>query len=283
MIHQLPNRISLVQTLDRLTPSFETIWRTMMDQECHRHCLWQEPFIQHLKTTGENAHLRFKLATVWALNMVLGSYCFPGYVASLAARAESDVVRHGLLENAWDESGGEGHTKRSHFWLAVRLARLLGFSDQAIAKIQVIPAAKIYITAHQEGCASREFDFGLGMISLIEEFTTPEFTLIRDVLIETCEGGLGLNSQEFRERGGEDYFNANIEDDERHREEMPLLVAALLKEKGVDLTNPGQIKVGLRGVRDGIRYSIDLRGEFFGGIYNFVIDEGSLESMFSEL
>jgi pyrroloquinoline quinone (PQQ) biosynthesis protein C len=51
----------------------------------------------------------FQLASAWAVNMVVGSYCFPCYVAALAARAEDDAVRHGLLENAWDESGGYAH------------------------------------------------------------------------------------------------------------------------------------------------------------------------------
>jgi pyrroloquinoline quinone (PQQ) biosynthesis protein C len=202
--------------------------------------------------------------------MVVGSYCFPRYVAALAARAEQDAVRHGLLENAWDESGSYNHTSRSHFWLAVRLARLLGLSDIEIERIRPLPEAKAYTDGHYRQCAAGDFGFALGMICLIEEFTTPEFTMIFKAFLRSCKSGIGLDPASFILNGGAEYFTANIADDERHRQEMPRLVATWLFANGINLDNPSEVTKGLEPVRAGARHSANLRQEFFDDIYHFV-------------
>lgn len=115
------------------------------------------------------------------------------------------------------------------------------------------------------------------MICLIEEFTGPEFTLIRDALLESCEAGIGMSQDDFRVGRGEEYFNANIEDDERHREEMPRLVAILLSERGVDLCDTTALTSALEEVRQGIRYSVNLRRDFFDGIARLVREGGTIK------
>ncbi|MFI5397950.1 MAG: iron-containing redox enzyme family protein [Candidatus Binatia bacterium] len=222
---------------------------------------------------------RFQLASAWAVNMVAGSYCFPRYVAALAARAEHDAVRHALLENAWDESGGYAHASRSHFWLAVRLARLLALSDEEIKCIRPLPEAAAYMNEHHQHCASGDFGFALGMICLIEEFTTPEFTLIFKAFLRSCKEGMGMEPDEFVLKGGAEYFTANIADDERHREEMPRLVATWLHSNGVNLGDPDHVERGLEPVRAGVRRSADLRAAFFDGIYHFVQAGGTFRDL----
>lgn len=267
-----PKRISLVvpNTSNNDETLFGNIWLDMVDAECHNHKIWSSDFMQVLKSPESEPKIRYQLAATWATNMVVGSYCFPRYVAALASRSEQDIVRHGLLENAWDESGGPHHTSRSHFWLAVRLARLLGLSDAGIESITALPDAQNYTDKHYKECAEGDFAVGLGMICLIEEFTTPEFTIIFRALLDSCNDGAGITPDEFVLGGGAEYFTANISDDERHREEMPKLVAAYLRESGVDLNNATEIEGALIGVREGMRLSISLRERFFGGIYDFV-------------
>lgn len=257
---------------DAVMTAFRSAWRKVMDTECHAHSVWRSQFAQALNSPESPANLRFELAAVWAANMVAGSYCFPRYVAALAGRAESDVVRHGLLENAWDESGGIHNRARSHFWLAVRLARLLGLTHEEIATLKPLPAAAAYTEAHYRECAEGDFETALGMLCLIEEFTTPEFTMLFRALLGSCEAGNGLAQADFILRGGAEYFTANISDDERHRNEMPRLVAAHLQYHGTDLLTADLIPE-LRRVIEGIRHSIELRSHFFENIYRFVTAE----------
>ena len=246
-----------------------------MKVDCHDHPVWRDTFVRSLENPDTNPKDRFMLAATWSVNMVAGSYCFPRYVAALAARAREDGVRHGLLENAWDESGSYGHMCRSHFWLAVKLARLLGLRDREIEMLKPLPEAHTYTDVHFKQCASGDFGFAFGMICLIEEFTTPEFTLIFKSFLRSCREGMGIEPDDFILKGGAEYFTANIADDERHREEMPRLVAAWLNAQGVDLNNSAELQAGLRPVREGVRYSADLRQKFFGGIYRFVHKGGA--------
>src|SRR6266508_303765 len=106
-----PARISLVSapTIDR-DSVFMRVWSEAMLTDCHQHSVWTGKFVDVLRSDKSTSDEQFALASVWATNMVPGSYCFPRYVAALAARAHEDSVRHGLLENAWDESGSVGHT-----------------------------------------------------------------------------------------------------------------------------------------------------------------------------
>lgn len=251
-------------------------WKRMMDHECHQHQIWQSPFARALEDASLPPTKRFALAAVWSLNMVDGSAWFPNYVMSLASRFRVadilalDMVRHGLAENAWDELGSADHTKRSHFWLAVRLSRLLGLADREIQKIRPLPEALDYTKTHLQQCASGDAKQAMGMLCLIEEFTTPEFTLIRDAFLETCEMALGIPAATFSARGGAEYFNANIEDDERHRRAMPALVAQWLECDGVNLSSRDKIFNGLKPYREGIQKSIVARQQFFDGVYRFV-------------
>jgi len=130
------------------TALFREHWHRIVERECREHPIWSSSFVHALADSSVQPLRRYQLAATWAINMVVGSYCFPRYVAALAARAQSDVVRHSLLENAWDESGGVHHRSRSHFWLAVRLARLLGLSDREIQNIAPLPAARRYTDEH---------------------------------------------------------------------------------------------------------------------------------------
>lgn len=275
-----PSRIGLVTKVeDLLTSSYNAEWRQLMNDECRSHPVWNDTCVRHLTALETDSEIRFGLASVWATNMVVGSYCFPRYVAALAGRAEQDAVRHGLLENAWDESGSHRHTSRSHFWLAVRLARLLGLSDAEIERVRPLPDAQKYTDEHYRQCAAGDFGFAFGMICLIEEFTTPEFTMIFKAFLRSCKAGLGLDPGEFVLKGGAEYFTANIADDERHREEMPRLVATWLHSNGVDLNRPTEVERGLEPVRAGARYSADLRQEFFDGIYRFVGNGGTFRDL----
>ncbi len=276
--NMFPSRISTHTTPSPPTPAFMQVWKELMQRECHNHSVWQTEFVRDLKE-GDPI-VAFQLAEMWSINMVAGSYCFPRYVAALASRAEEDVIRHGLLENAWDESGSYGHTSRSHFWLAVKLAKLLGLSEKEIEDIKPIPEAQHYTDLHFKECAKGNFSFALGMICLIEEFTTPEFTLIFKTFLRTCREGLGINSDDFVLQGGAEYFTANIADDERHREEMPRIVATWLASQGTDLESREEVDAGLKDVRAGVRYSADLRERFFNGIYRVITSGGTVRELY---
>jgi pyrroloquinoline quinone (PQQ) biosynthesis protein C len=252
------------------SPAFKAAWQDMMNEVCHGHSVWQSPFSGVLRDRATDPRLRFNLAATWSVNMLSGSYCFPRYVCALAARAEQDVTRYGLIENAWDEAGSYGHTARSHFWLAVELSRLLGLSDAEITRVRALPESQQYTDEHYRQCAEGEFEFALGMICLIEEFTTPEFTMIFKTFLHSCEVGLGMSPDDFILKGGAEYFTANIADDERHREEMPQIVAAGLRLRGVNLDDATAIRASLKAVRDGAYYSSSLRQTFFQGIFDFV-------------
>jgi pyrroloquinoline quinone (PQQ) biosynthesis protein C len=266
-----PGRLNLSTTPDVGPQSpFHRAWFATMREDCRAHPVWSNPFVKALAREPLDRAEAFALASVWSINMVVGSYCFPRYVAALAGRAEQDCVRHGLLENAWDESGGHHHTSRSHFWLAVRLARLLSLSDRQIERVCPLPEAQAYTDEHYRQCSAGDFGFALGMICLIEEFTTPEFSLIFKAFLQSCSEGAGISPADFVLNGGAEYFTANIADDERHREEMPRIVAAWLAASGVDLNDAASVERGLGPVRAGARYSADLRRAFFDGIYRFV-------------
>ncbi len=277
---RFPYSISLVQVDDlKVSATFRNAWDTLMSECCHNHPVWKGSFVQSLLSSKTPEKERFLLALVWSINMVAGSYCFPRYVAALAARSELDAVRHGLLENAWDESGSYGHTTRSHFWLAVRLTQLLGLKDTEIERIKPIPEAQVYTDEHYRQCAVGDFGFAFGMICLIEEFTTPEFTLIFKSFLRSCKTGMGIDPDDFVLKGGAEYFTANIADDERHREDMPRLVAAWLDAKGVEIGNSAELEKALEPVRAGIKHSADLRQKFFDGVYHFVKNGGTIHQL----
>jgi pyrroloquinoline quinone (PQQ) biosynthesis protein C len=275
-----PRRVSLSSAVEFKPDSiFAQLWAESMAVDCHKHPLWNDSFVQTLSNDNSSEAICFALASVWSVNMVVGSYCFPRYVAALASRAEQDAVRYGLIENAWDESGAHGHTSRSHFWLAVRLSRLLGLSDSEIERIHPIPSAQIYTDEHYQQCVSGDFGFALGMICLIEEFTTPEFTLIFKSFLKSAKYALRLDPTDFVLNGGAEYFTANISDDERHRQEMPSLVATWLCAGGINLNDPTEVLKGLEPIRAGAKYSADLRQRFFRGIYEFVGHGGTFRDL----
>lgn len=275
-----PSRIPLLGSVTVARDGcFLNIWQEMMNSVCHNHPVWQTEFVRTLRDPDADPRLLFELAATWSTCMIAGSYCFPRYVAGLAARTEIDAVRYGLIENAWDEAGAYGHSSRSHFWLAVRLARVLGLEDAQIERVHPLPEAQAYTDDHYNQCAQGDFTFALGMICLIEEFTTPEFTMIFKSFLRSCQSGLGMNADEFTLNGGAEYFTANISDDERHREEMPRIVATCLRADGVDLDEPERVSDGLQAIRAGANHSADLRLSFFEGIYRYVSDGGSHRSL----
>ena len=212
-----PSQITLATRALDVTPAFGSAWKTMMEEECHQHPLWQEQFVQELQS--EDPRLAFQLAVK------------------------------------------------------------LGLADEEIERIQPLPEAQAYTDDHYRQCATGDFEFALGMICLIEEFTTPEFTLIFRSFLRTCREGMGIRPDDFVLKGGAEYFTANIADDERHREEMPRLVAATLGLCGVDLNNPSEINQGLSRVKQGVRQSTNLRQEFFAGIHRFVHGGGTFKDL----
>ncbi len=161
----------------------------------------------------------------------------------------------------------------------MKLAHLLGLSDTEIEHICPLPDAQTYTDEHYYQCISGDFSFALGMISLIEEFTTPEFTLIFKAFLRSCRVGLYMNAEDFVIKGGAEYFTVNIADDERHRGEMPRLVATYLHNIGVNLTNSKDIKKGLEPVLAGVKHSANLRQKFFEGIYSFVKGGGTFKKL----
>lgn len=261
------------------TRQFIQAWRSLCARVCHDDRIWQTPFVTVLNDSQASPRRVFEICATWALNMIPGSYRFPAYVASLAGRSELDVVRHALLENAWDESGGGHHKSRSHYWLAVRLARLLGLSETEIDRVVPLDSARAYMDEHYRHCVGGDFEVALGMICLIEEFTTPEFSLIFKAMLATCNAGLGIAPDLFVLNGGAEYFTANIADDERHREEMPRVVAAKLASRGVDLGDPVFIENELSRIAEGMEKSIRLREKFFEGIYDFVEAGGTYRNL----
>ena len=254
---------------------FLPVWEGIVTVECHEHDVWLGDFVTSLNSQKIDPVQKFQLAAVWCTNMVSGSYCFPRYVAALASRAEHDYVRHGLLENAWDESGGYHHSSRSHFWLAVSLVKMLGLTQKQIESVVPLLEAQEYTRSHFEACNSGPFSKGLGMVCLIEEFTTPEFNNVFRALLDTCETGWGITPEKFMLGGGAEYFTANISDDERHRQEMPRLVLAYLKGSGIDLKDEDELIEALEGVRTGMKESISLRQRFYDGIFKYVENGGT--------
>lgn len=250
---------------------FANLWRGMVERECMSHSIWQSRFIKALESRDTDKILKFRLASCWAENMLAGSYYFPAYVASLASRASSDTVRHGLLENAWDESGGVHHKSRSHFWLAARLNEVLGTTSYEGGEVVILTPSQNYIAQHLEVCRKGEFELALGMICLIEEFTTREFTTIFNALIDSIEVAGDMPVSRFLLDGGSEYFTANISDDERHREEMPRLVYSKFIEENKDLSSEGKINEALFSIEQGMRLSLELRADFFEKIFEEVL------------
>tara|TARA_R110002051_G_scaffold165688_2_gene236555 strand:+ start:22133 stop:22999 length:867 start_codon:yes stop_codon:yes gene_type:complete len=255
-----------------LSKPFQVTWRSAFDELCHTNPVWISPFFQVMAGADGSSQQRHDMATIWALNMLQGSYAFPSYVAALAARSDIDSVRHGLLENAWDEAGGVHRTSRSHFWLAVRLAECLGFNASLAKALPSLPASHAYMESHKTSATSGDFDEALGMICLIEEFTTPEFSRIATGLISAVNEIGPKRVEDFILDGGGEYFTANISDDERHREEMPKIAATLLAARGVDLDSPSAIQKGLEPILAGSKKSIALRAKFLDEIYQLVMD-----------
>src|ERR1700759_5497163 len=68
-----------------VTDEFLAVWKSQMKEVCHAHPVWTSPFVRGLGDDAQPA-LQFELAAVWSINMIRGSYCFPRYVAALAAR-----------------------------------------------------------------------------------------------------------------------------------------------------------------------------------------------------
>jgi len=233
------------------------------------HYLWQCKFMSTLEDHSASPQFRLRLLSVWATNMVHVSFNFPRYAATLAARAEEDAVRHGLLENAWDESGGTNHTTRSHVWHAVRLARFVGIADAEIERIEPLSTARRYTAEHLR-LAREEPDilFPLGMICLIEAWAVPLFRFLEKAY-ETALVDAEVPLQEF-EQHGRVYFVQNIRDDGRHSVDMPDVLAALLDSRGIPLDDRQRVDQALEPARLGGVYSADLRAQFYDEIFEFV-------------
>ncbi|GEM_PF-2713411 len=268
-----------------LPAAFAEVWRKMMQKECHEHGVWSSSFFRILNDEKGDVCARFELATVWAANMLHGSAMFPNYVLSLASRISPemnlamDTIRHGLVENAWDELGSLGHTKRSHFWLVVRLNQLLGLTEAELQQVKPLDGTLQYVSTHYNECRHGDMRRAMGLLCVIEESTAHEFVMIRDAMVATVEAATGMKQQEFIDREGAEYFNANIEDDERHKLAMPSLVASWLACDGVDMEDAAKIENGLLPFRSGIRWGIALRETFFNAIYHFVQSGGTFRSL----
>jgi pyrroloquinoline quinone (PQQ) biosynthesis protein C len=201
--------------------------------------------------------------------MVHVSFNFPRYAATLAARAEEDAVRHGLLENAWDESGGAKHAARSHVWLAVGLARFVGIADDEIEKLEPLPGARRYTAEHLRSAREQEeILFPLGMICLIEEWAVPLFQFLQTAY-ERALVSAQVPLARF-EQQGRAYFVQNIRDDRRHRMDMPQVLAAVLDSRGIRLDDSQSITQALEPARRGAEYSADLRVQFYDEVFGFV-------------
>src|SRR5688500_6039804 len=88
-ISTFPQSVSLLTEDDlQISESFLSEWKDVMSDCCNSHSVWEQPFSRVLRDVSTDAKTRFQLASVWSINMVVGSYCFPRYVAALAARAE---------------------------------------------------------------------------------------------------------------------------------------------------------------------------------------------------
>jgi pyrroloquinoline quinone (PQQ) biosynthesis protein C len=263
---------AFIRTDVNLTAEFRETWNDGFQEICHRAPVWHDPFFRALEDRGGPPQRRRELASVWCLSMLLGSYSFPRYVAALASRADLDVVRHGLLENAWDEAGATHRLSRSHFWLAVRLAQGLGFNVAEANALPALEASARYVHAHHAEALSGDFEKALGMICLIEEFTTPEFTRVASGLLGALTEMHPESVDQFLLSGGGEYFTANIADDERHREEMPKIAAAHLLGRGVDIYSSSEVGQALEVIFEGARYSMSLRHDFLQEIFEKVDD-----------
>jgi len=91
-MNSFPRKIALRTSLEQSAdnPIFTEQWNYLMDLECHHHPIWESPFIR-LLSCRNNPRFVYNLASVWAINMVHGSYCFPRYVAAIAARADKTL------------------------------------------------------------------------------------------------------------------------------------------------------------------------------------------------
>jgi hypothetical protein len=222
-----------------------------------------------LEDASANPHLTLQLLSVWATNMVHVSFNFPRYAATLAARAEEDAIRQGLLENAWDEAGGNEHITRSHVWHAVRLARFVGIADDELERLEPLPTARRYTEEHLR--CSREAEdilFPVGMICLIEAWAVPLFQFLERAWERGVLGATG--SLEAFEQHGRPYFEQNIRDDGRHSVDMADVLAAVLDSRGVPLDDRKLIDEALEPAKRGGEYSATLRAHFYDEVFRFV-------------
>jgi pyrroloquinoline quinone (PQQ) biosynthesis protein C len=201
--------------------------------------------------------------------MVHVSFNFPRYAVTLAARAEEDSVRHGLLENAWDESGGEEHTARSHVWLAARLARFVGIADEEIENIEPLSSAQRYTEEHLRSAREAEdILFPLGMVCLIESWAVPLFQFLESAWVRALISA-EISLEQF-EQHGRVYFIQNIRDDGRHSVDMADVLVALLDSRGVPLDDRRLVDQALEAAKRGGEYSADLRAQFYDEVFGFV-------------
>jgi len=201
--------------------------------------------------------------------MVHISFNFPRYAAILAARTEEDAVRHGLLKNAWDESGGEEHTARSHVWVAARLARFVGVTDEEIERLKPLSSAQKYTEEHLRSAREAEdILFPLGMICLIEAWAVPLFQFLESAW-ERALINAKISPEQF-EQHGRIYFAQNMKDDGRHSVDMADVLVAVLDSRGVPLDDRELIDQALEPAKRGGEYSAHLRAQFYDEVFGFV-------------
>jgi heme oxygenase-like protein len=253
----------------RLVTQVRQRWIAYATELRRTHYLWRCPFISTLKDASSNPQLSLQLLRVWATSMVHISFNFPRYAATLAVRAEEDAVRHGLLENAWDESGGPEHTARSHVWHAARLVRFVGIAEYEIERIEPLLSARKYTEEHLRSAREAEdILFPLGMICLIEAWAVPLFQFLESAW-ERALTSAKVSMDEF-EQHGRPYFFHNIKDDGRHSVDMADVLAALLDSRGVPLDDHETIDQSLELAKKGGEHSADLRAQFYDEIFEFV-------------
>jgi pyrroloquinoline quinone (PQQ) biosynthesis protein C len=261
----IPERLHLEREIE-LPPTFKKAWDRIVQEECHNHAIWESEFMKVMTSSVSSPKQAYGLVRLWAINNLIASWSFPRYSLLLAAKAPSDFTRHLLIANAWDESGGSQFPRLSHFRMAVNLCQLFGFNKDEIENPKPLNTTKEHVNGHFQSCKNDSFEFGIGMLCLIEEMTTPEFTRILNSLTKSWENGSGKALPDFI-LSGSAYFTENIEADERHRLEMAEIVAANLKIKGVNLEDEQQVEKALEPVRDGMKKSIQLRHDFLEGVF----------------
>jgi len=262
----IPDKLYLEREI-QLPLTFKNVWDRIVENECHSNAIWESNFMKIVTSSHSSSKQAYELVRLWAINNLIASWSFPRYSLLLAAKAPSDFIRHLLIANAWDESGGSQFPRLSHFRMAVDLCKLFGFNKDEIENPKPLKTIKEHVNGHFESCLNDSFEFGLGMLCLIEEMTTPEFIRILNSLTKSWEIGSGKALTDFI-LGGSAYFTENIEADERHRLEMAEIVAASLKIKGINLEDEIEVTKALEPVRNGMKKSIGLRHNFLEGVFS---------------